>query len=131
MEGTRVSYEVAEHLHKCGYDWSGDMFYVIGNKQPYHFSHYHDFDRKNTIPAPSLAHVCDWLLTKHNIHLQPEPYWCEDGMEWLCKIFKIHQYNTHLLKTVLPNGTKDNALENGILWFLKQLEANTPYENNR
>lgn len=121
MEGTRVSYEVAEHLHKCGYDWSDDMFYVIGNNQPYHYSHYHDFCKKETYQAPTLDIACDWLLETHRIHLQIEVYWCEDGMKWLCKVLHIEQYNTTLLKTILPCDTKKEAVSAGILWYLMQL----------
>lgn len=116
-----VQYEIAKNLHCNGFGWTCDHFYVKGSDIIHPFQYYHDFCKKETYQAPTLDIACDWLLETHKIHLQIEVYWCEDGMKWLCKVLRIEQYNTTLLKTVLPCDTKQAAVSTGILWYLMQL----------
>ena len=64
--------------------------------------------------------VQERLLSSFGIHIQPEPYWCEDGMKWLVKIFKIVKKDGRLalLRTFLPYENRGDAIEAALEFVL-------------
>ena len=67
---------------------------------------------------PTIQEAMDFLLDEYKLHLQPEPYFCEDGLVWLCKIIRIEEQNTNLIKTITGCDSKELAVDKAIDYII-------------
>lgn len=129
-----VGIETAQLLNEKGFDvpcraayiWNQGYDLCSSFSKPLHFNReggLEDYEDTSIprISAPTLQVVVNWVYETYRIHIQPEIYYCEDGMSWLVKIFKVEPYNTTLIKTILPNNTKQEAIEKAIKYCYKKL----------
>ena len=113
-----VSYEIGELLQISGFegDWHKHWYGYQGKERAFLTSGLYNYEYD--VPAPTLQVAVKWVYETYKIHIQPEIYYCEDGMSWLVKIFKVGPYNTTLIKTILPNNTKQEAIEKALNYVL-------------
>lgn len=112
-----VSFETAkllkEKLLEC------HAFYV-GDSKIFYYQHYHDFDRKDIIEAPTQQMAMRWLR-EHNIDIIPF-HEIFDGDVYWCRIEKKYG---NLLHTELQQDpvykTYEEAVEEAIKYSLENL----------
>lgn len=126
-----VDIEIAQLLNERGFDIPCRAAYIWNQgydlctlfSKPLYFNRegglddYEDMSVPR-ISAPTLQVAVKWVYETYKIHIQPEIYYCEDGMSWLVKIFKVEPYNTTSIKTILPNNTKQDAIEKALKYVL-------------
>lgn len=93
----------------CFFDVNPNNVKYFDNTDAVNFNEIND-----VMSIPTQSVVLAWLRDWHKIHIQTEPYWSEDGMQWLAKIFKIEDGYTTLLKTVMVNDTYGDAVSKAI-----------------
>lgn len=93
----------------CFFDVKPNKVKYFDNTDAVNFNEIND-----VMSIPTQSVVLAWMRNVHKIHIQPEPYWSEDGMQWLAKIFKIEDGHTILLKTMMVNDTFEDAVSDAI-----------------
>ena len=97
----------------CFFDVNPNKVKYFDNTDAVNFNEINDV---MSIPTQSVVLV--WLRDVHKIHIQTEPFWTEDGMQWLAKIFRIEKGHTTLIKTVMVNEDFEDAVSNAIDYVL-------------
>lgn len=119
---SNVNMEQASKLKEKGFDCQCASGFqtedndIVFDKSPKNWNEY-----KDTVSMPTYQMVLRWFRENHKIHIQLEPYWCSDGMQWLAKIMKIEKYNTVIIKTVMVNDTHEDATSRAIDYVLDNL----------
>ena len=113
-----VSYETGELMQISGFNGDWHKHYYGYNGKERAFLTDGLYNDEYGVPAPTLQVAVEWVYMTYSVHIQPEIYYCEDGMSWLVKIFKVGPYNTTLIKTILPNNTKQEAVEKALNYVL-------------
>ena len=113
-----VSYEIGELLQISGFtgDWRKHYYGYNGRERAFLTDGL--YNDEYDVPAPTLQVAVKWVYETYKVHIQPEIYYDEKGMSWLVKIFKVGPQKITLIQTILPNATKQEAIEKALNYVL-------------
>lgn len=131
-----VNFDNAFEMKILGFDWKCFDFYeetIVGvherldprichsqRAKPVNWNDESD-DESVLTSAPTIQMGVVWLLDEYKLFIQVEPYWSEDGRQFLAKILKINDGCATLLKTVMVNDTVESAYQNAMSYIFKNI----------
>ena len=131
-----VNFDNAFEMKILGFDWKCFDFYeetIVGvhmrldprichsqRAKPVNWNDESD-DKSVLTSAPTIQMGIVWLLDEYKLFIQVEPYWSEDGRQFLAKILKINDSCATLLKTVMVNDTVESAYQNAMSYIFKNI----------
>lgn len=131
-----VNFDNAFEMKILGFDWKCFDFYeetIVGvherldprichsqRAKPVNWNDESD-DESVLTSAPTINMAVVWLLDEYKLFIQVEPYWSEDGRQFLAKILKINDGCATLLKTVMVNDTVESAYQNAMSYIFKNI----------
>lgn len=124
MKQRLCNFESACLLKEIGYN-EGGSFYVYTNSGELFIADYlthknEECDESDTYKcvAPTQQDATDFILDRFGVHIQPEPYCCEDGRLWLAKILELRDGYSFLMKTILVCNDIEEVINKSLVWFL-------------
>ena len=127
MKQRFCNFEVSCLLKEIGYN-EGGSFHVYTNGGELFLADYfthknEECDESDTYKcvAPTQQDATDFVLERFGVHIQPEPYCCEDGRLWLAKILELRDGYSFLMKTVLVCKDIEEVTNKALHWFLSSV----------
>lgn len=123
MKQRICNFEVACLLREIGYNEPCFDLYKRNGEFQHDYEIAHDnkeCDESDTYKcvAPTQQDATDFILDRFGVHIQPEPYCCEDGRLWLAKILELRDGYSFLMKTILVCNDIEESINKSLVWFL-------------